>query len=68
MEAGKKGEEALNLRRAAAREAAKKLSDKAKKTKEGKALMKYVSNNLLRAIDPRMVEEGKILKVIHRAF
>lgn len=62
MEAGKKGEEALNLRRAAAREAAKKLSDKAKKTKEGKALMKYVSNNLLRAIDPRMVEEGKIVR------
>lgn len=62
VEAGRMGEEALNERRAAAREAAKKLSDKAKKTKEGKALLSYVSNNMLRAIDPRMVEEGKIVR------
>jgi hypothetical protein len=56
------GEEALNERRAAAKEAAKKLSDKAKKTPEGKALLSYVSNNMLRAIDPRMVEEGKVVR------
>ena len=62
VEAGRMGEEALNERRAAAREAAKKLSDKAKKTPEGKALLSYVSNNMLRAIDPRMVEEGKIVR------
>lgn len=62
VEAGQAGEEAMNVRRAAAREAAKKLSTKAKKTKEGKALLKYVSNNMLRAIDPRMVEEGKIVR------
>ena len=62
VEAGQAGEEALNVRRAAARDAAKKLSTKAKKTKEGKALLKYVSNNMLRAIDPRMVEEGKIVR------
>jgi hypothetical protein len=62
VEAGQMGEEALNERRAAAREAAKKLSDKAKKTPEGKALLSYVSNNMLRAIDPRMVEEGKIVR------
>lgn len=62
VEAGQAGEEALNVRRAAARDAAKKLSTKAKKTTEGKALLKYVSNNMLRAIDPRMVEEGKIVR------
>ena len=62
VEAGQMGEEALNERRAAAKEAAKKLSTKAKKTKEGKALLSYVSNNMLRAIDPRMVEEGKIVR------
>ncbi len=62
LEAGQAGEEALNVRRVAAREAADKLSKKAKKTKEGKALLKYVSNNMLRAIDPRMVEEGKIVR------
>ena len=62
VEVGQAGEEALNVRRAAARDAAKKLSTKAKKTTEGKALLKYVSNNMLRAIDPRMVEEGKIVR------
>ena len=62
VEAGQMGEEALNERRAAAKEAAKKLSDKAKKTPEGKALLSYVSNNMLRAIDPRMVEEGKVVR------
>ena len=62
VEAGQAGEEALNVRRATAKEAAKKLSTKAKKTPEGKALLKYVSNNMLRAIDPRMVEEGKIVR------
>ena len=62
VEAGRMGEEALNERRAAAREAAKKLSDKAKKTPQGKALLSYVSNNMLRAIDPRMVEEGKVVR------
>ena len=62
VEAGKAGEEAINVRRVAAQETAKKLSTKAKKTKEGKALLKYVSNSMLRAIDPRMVEEGKIVR------
>ena len=62
LEAGQLGEEALIARRAAAKEAAKNVSSKAKKTDEGKAVLKYVSNNLLRAIDPRMVEEGNIVR------
>jgi hypothetical protein len=62
LEAGQMGEEAMMARRAAGKKAAVKTSAKAKKTEDGEALLGYVSNTLLRAIDPRMVEKGKIVR------
>ena len=62
VEAGKEGAEAQAARIVAAHDAAKKVAKKAAKTPEDKELLKYVSNNMLRAIDPRMVEDGKIVR------
>ena len=61
-EATFEGEAAIQAKRIAAVELAKKLDAQAKKTPEGKALRKYVANSILQAIDPKMVEEGNIVR------
>lgn len=56
------GREASVARLAAATEKAKTLGKEASKTEEGKRLMSYVTDNLLSAIDPKLVKEGNAVR------
>ena len=62
MDVIQEGNEAAVKRTAEAAELAKTVAQEAKKTDEGKKLLKYTTDTLLRSIDPRLVEEGKIVK------
>ena len=56
------GNKAALKRTADAAAKAKLTAEAAKQTEEGRKLLKYSTDTLLRSIDPRLVEEGKIVK------
>lgn len=56
------GRKAATQRTAESLEKAKLTAELAKQTEEGRKLLKYSTDTLLRSIDPRLVEEGKIVK------
>ena len=56
------GRGATAERLVAARVKAKNIGKDAAKTKEGKRLMKYITDNTLRAIDPNLVKEGNVVR------
>ena len=57
-----KGDKAKLKRTAVALADAKKTAAAAKGTEKGRKLLKYTTDTLLRSIDPRLVEEGKVVK------
>lgn len=56
------GREATAERLIAAKTKAKNTGKEAAKTEEGKRLMKYITDNTLRAIDPNLVKEGNVVR------